>query len=79
MSTLLDSLDPADMRIISGNTFTDDDGKRFIAVYSFGFDAVTWVDEAEERRLLAAGVIVVDSLPDDTEVERSTASDQTLP
>lgn len=78
-SNLLDSLGPSDLRIVSGSTFADKEGERHVAVYSFGMDAVTWVDETEELLLLAAGVTVIETLPDDTEFEQSTASDPAGP
>jgi hypothetical protein len=62
-SNAIDYREPSDLRIVSGETFTDEDGQRCVAVYSLGLDAVTFVDATEEQRLLAAGVEVVESLP----------------
>ena len=54
----------SDLRIISGESFIDEEGKRCVAIYSLELDAVTFVDDVEEQRLLTEGVIVIESLPD---------------
>ncbi len=54
----------SDLRIVSGESFDDEQGERVVAVYSLSLDALTFVGSDEERELLVAGVAVVESLPE---------------
>jgi hypothetical protein len=62
-SYLLNDLAVTDLKIVNGETVVDEDGNRFVAVYSYSIDAITFVDTEEEQKLLKAGVEVIDSLP----------------
>ena len=62
----------SDLRIVRSESFTNDEGERLVAIYSIGLDAVTFVDVAEELRLLAAGVDFIESLPVDESAEPET-------
>jgi hypothetical protein len=53
-----------DLRIVTDETFIDEDGERCVAVFSIGLDALTFIDEAEEKELLELGVAVIESLPE---------------
>jgi len=66
-SSLLSYHKVSELRIVAEESFVDEDGEQCVAIYSYKLDALTFVDESEEQKLLSAGVVVIQQLSEVTD------------